>query len=91
MLLYAAPGRDPALFSDPDEFRLDRHSDETRRRMLSFGFGHHFCPGAALARIEASVALRLLLERTPNLRLRATPERIIPFNLWGRSSLQVSI
>jgi cytochrome P450 len=90
MVLFAAVNRDPEIFDRPDEFRLDRDPDETRRRVMTFGFGHHYCPGAALARVEARIALRLLLERAPNLRLVGEPERIVPFNLWGRSTLPVA-
>ena len=90
MLLYAAANRDPEIFDAPDEFRLERDPDETRRRVLTFGFGHHYCPGAALARVEAQIALRMLLERAPDLRLVGEPERIVPFNLWGRATLPVA-
>ncbi|MCP4907156.1 MAG: cytochrome P450 [bacterium] len=90
MVLFAAPNRDPEIFEKPDEFRLDRDPDETRRRVMTFGFGHHYCPGAALARMEARIALRMLLERAPNLHLVAEPERIVPFNLWGRATLPVA-
>ncbi|MBW2496281.1 MAG: cytochrome P450 [Deltaproteobacteria bacterium] len=90
MLLYAASNRDPEIFEDPDEFRLDRDPDETRRHVLTFGFGHHYCPGAALARLEARIALRMLLERAPELRLVGEPERIVPFNLWGRATLPLA-
>ena len=58
--------------------------------MLTFGFGHHYCPGAALARLEARIALRMLLERAPDLQLVGEPERIVPFNLWGRATLPVA-
>lgn len=90
MVLFAAPNRDPEIFDAPDEFRLDRDPDETRRRVMTFGFGHHYCPGAALARVEARIALRMLLDRVPDLRLVGEPERIVPFNLWGRATLPVA-
>lgn len=90
MLLFAATNRDPEIFEAPDEFRLDRDPDETRRHVMTFGFGHHYCPGAALARIEARIALRMLLERAPNLHLTGEPTRIVPFNLWGRATLPVA-
>lgn len=90
MLLYGAANRDPRVFDDPDTFRLDRDPERTRREALTFGFGHHYCPGAALARMEARIALRLLLDRTPELRLVGQPERIVPFNLWGRATLPVA-
>lgn len=90
MLLYAAVNRDPALFEHPDEFRLDRNPEETQRRLMTFGFGHHYCPGAALARLEARTSLRLLIERAPGLRLNGKPTRIVPFNLWGRGTLPIA-
>ena len=90
MLLYAAVNRDPDVFDDPDEFRLDRDPEETQRRVMTFGFGHHYCPGAALARLEARTSLRLLIERAPRLRLAGEPTRIVPFNLWGRATLPLA-
>jgi len=90
MLLYAAVNHDPDVFDDPDEFRLDRDPEETQRRVMTFGFGHHYCPGAALARLEARTSLRLLIERAPRLRLAGEPTRIVPFNLWGRATLPLA-
>ncbi len=51
--------RDEARFDDPETFRLDR-SDI--RRHLAFGGGPHVCPGAHLARMEARVAVNVLLD-----------------------------
>lgn len=89
MVTYASANRDASIFTDPDSFRLDRAPEELRRH-LSFGLGHHYCPGASLSRLEARTALRLLVERFPNLRLNGAPVRIAPFNLWGRRSLPVA-
>ena len=61
LLLWGAANRDPAHFEAPGEFRLDRV--ETKGH-ISFGKGAHFCVGAALARLEAQIVLRMLLERT---------------------------
>lgn len=61
LLLWGAANRDPKQFDNPNEFRLDRPSG---RGHLSFGRGAHFCVGAALARLEAHIVLRQLLERT---------------------------
>jgi cytochrome P450 len=89
MVCFGSANHDGAVFSDPEHYRLDRSLDETKRH-LSFGFGAHYCPGAALARLEGRITLRLLVEHLPGLRLTGRPERIVPFNLWGRRSLPVA-
>jgi cytochrome P450 family 144 len=61
LLLWGAANRDPAHFDTPGEFRLDRTEGKGH---ISFGKGAHFCVGAALARLEARIVLRLLLDRT---------------------------
>ncbi|MGV9796818.1 cytochrome P450 [Mycobacterium sp. NPDC003449] len=60
-LMWGAANRDPAHFTDPNQFRLDRPAGKTH---LTFGKGAHFCVGAALARLEATVVLGQLLQRT---------------------------
>lgn len=62
---WAAANRDPSVFPDPEEFRMDRG----RNRHLSFGSGVHVCPGAPLARTEVRVLIEELLRRTPDLRI----------------------
>ncbi|OBB81404.1 cytochrome [Mycobacterium colombiense] len=61
LLMWGAANRDPAHVEAPNEFRLDRTATKSH---LSFGKGVHFCVGAALARLEAHIVLRMLLERT---------------------------
>ena len=90
MLSYAAANRDPRVFTEPDRFRLDRPAEEARQH-LSFGHGIHFCLGAALARLEAEISLRVLLERRPRLALDGPGERITPFFLWGRRRLPLRL
>jgi cytochrome P450 len=67
MLLFgiASANRDPRAYPNPDRFEFER----PRQRLLTFGFGSHYCPGSHLARAQIAVALRVLLERLPNLRL----------------------
>jgi cytochrome P450 len=66
MLIIAAMNRDPRRFEAPDEMRLER---ENLRDHVAFGRGVHSCAGAPLARAEANVALRRVLERTSEIRL----------------------
>ena len=61
LLLWGAANRDPAQFDAPHEFRLDRPGGKGH---ITFGKGAHFCVGAALARFEAQIVLRAVLERT---------------------------
>ena len=61
LLMWGAANRDPAHFEAPNEFRLDRSGGKGH---VTFGKGVHFCVGAALARLEARIVLRKLMERT---------------------------
>ena len=45
-------------------------------RHLAFGQGAHYCLGAPLARLEAQIAMPMLLERFPNLRLARPAEQL---------------
>jgi cytochrome P450 len=60
----ASANRDETRFGDPHTFRLDRPDP---RSHLGFGGGPHICPGAMLARLEARVAVSVLLERVSSL------------------------
>jgi cytochrome P450 len=63
LVVVAAANRDPAVFEEPDRFRPDRTSPAP----LSFGYGAHYCLGAALAQLELSIALPEILARRPAL------------------------
>lgn len=60
LLWLGSANRDETIFAEPDVFDIGR----TDNPLLSFGFGPHYCIGANLARLEAHVAIRVLLERT---------------------------
>lgn len=64
IVAIGAANRDPAVFADPDTFRLDRDGAPPH---LSFGYGRHRCLGAALARLELSIAIDRLMTRRPTL------------------------
>lgn len=61
LLLWGSANRDSSHFDDPDEFRLDRVGSKGH---ISFGKGPHFCVGAALARLEATIVIGSLLKNT---------------------------
>jgi hypothetical protein len=65
-LWLAASGRDASVFSAPETFN-HRRSDTSKS--LAFGLGIHYCPGAALGKLEARLALEALTGRFPRLRL----------------------
>lgn len=79
MVCFAACNRDPAQFDEPDRF------DVTRRPTghLAFGHGIHYCIGAALARLEARVAIGSLLDRFREWRLAVDPKAL----RWRKSRL----
>ncbi|HEV7732649.1 MAG TPA: cytochrome P450 [Candidatus Binatia bacterium] len=61
LLLTGSAGRDERQYDDPDRFDVERRFD----RHISFGYGAHFCLGAALARLEGRIALEETLARFP--------------------------
>ncbi|MGZ3100339.1 cytochrome P450 family protein [Streptomyces sp. H72] len=69
LVSLAAASRDPGHFPDPDRFDIGRRT----AGHLGFGHGLHHCLGAPLARVEAAVAVRLLLRRHPSLALATDP------------------
>jgi cytochrome P450 len=90
LICIAAAQRDPARFREPDRFDLERGD----RELLVFGGGRHFCLGAALARMEAEVALGALLDAAPELSLASpvewrkdNPTIRAPRELWVQRAL----
>ncbi|MFJ3669627.1 cytochrome P450 [Streptomyces sp. NPDC090106] len=87
LLVCGAANRDPAVFPDPDVLDFERPGG----RHVAFGYGPHFCLGAALARLEGVVVLEALLTRLPGWSLDGPePSRLRSLNFRGLESLKVS-
>ena len=78
-LVILTANRDPAAFDRPEVVDLGRDPNNH----LGFGWGLHHCLGAPLARLEATIVLRRLYERLPDLEL-LDPERSWSGNALGR-------
>ncbi|WP_078428061.1 cytochrome P450 [Alkalihalobacterium alkalinitrilicum] len=65
LLMQIAANRDPEVFDNEDELDITRKPNHH----LGFGKGIHYCLGAPLARLEASVAINQVLKRFPTIRL----------------------
>jgi len=86
----ASANRDETHFADPQEFRLDRPDP---RGHLGFGGGPHVCPGATLARLEARIAVEVLLDRIDAIALDPgyTFEKVPVFWAFGPRTLPVTL
>ena len=78
VLALQSANRDQEAFPDPDRLDLTRGADGTRgaRGHVAFGHGIHWCPGHSLARAELEIALTVLFQRLPGLRLAVPFDRI---------------
>lgn len=86
LMLYASANRDEDVFGpDAEAFRPSRDA----RDHVAFGFGEHFCLGAALARLEARIAFEELLARFPSVELAAPVVRLRSINIRGIVRLPV--
>jgi cytochrome P450 len=69
--VLGSANRDENRFASPE--RLDIHREVQH---LAFGKGIHYCLGAPLARLEGEVAIRVLIQRFPNLELAIDPAEL---------------
>lgn len=85
-LLLGAANRDPGVWEEAGRF------DPTRpiKPHASFGAGLHFCVGAPLARLELQIALPILFNRLPGLRLAAPPRYKDVYHFHGLDRLLVN-
>ncbi len=84
-LLLGAANRDPAIWTHPDRFDPSRPIASNS----SFGGGLHFCVGAPLARLEMQIALPILFQRCPLLRLAERPIYANSYHFHGLTQLIV--
>jgi cytochrome P450 len=86
--LFASANRDPDVFDEPDDVRLDRFGPGSRSH-LAFGWGVHHCIGAALARREGQLALQWMVDRFDAVE-RIGPVAVNePFILRGLTTLPI--
>ena len=89
-LLGASANRDPDAWTAPDTFDINR--DRTEAQNLGFGYGIHSCLGAALARMEALIALDKLLDLMPRYDVQwESCRRVSMQNVAGYSHVPVRI
>lgn len=75
---YSAAGRDPSVHGpDADRFDVTRPARTSAARHLSLGHGPHYCLGAPLARMEATIALEQLFRRFPELDVTVPDEKLV--------------
>jgi cytochrome P450 len=86
-LLLGAANRDPGHWQSPDHFDPARPA----RPNAAFGAGLHFCVGAPLARLELQIALAVLFERCPGLRLSGRPRFGDTYHFHGLQRLMVRL
>ena len=86
-LAMGSANRDDAAFERAETFDVLRTGSA---KHLSFGFGAHYCVGAALGRVEAEIAVRALFDTAPTLaRVGEVPERLQNFTIRGFEGYEV--
>jgi cytochrome P450 len=88
LLLIGSANRDPRAFPDPDRYDLDRDTSA----LISFGAGRHYCLGANLARLEATIALREFAARVTGYDVdEAAAERVHSISVRGFARLPIRV
>jgi cytochrome P450 len=78
MPILVTANRDPRVYTDPDHVDVTRRPAGRGDGHVGFGHGPHYCLGAALARQEGEVALRMLFERYPDIRFAGDEPHWVP-------------
>jgi cytochrome P450 len=85
-LFVGSANRDAEKYPDPERLDINRHPSRT----LGFGYGIHYCLGAALARMESQVAFETMLRRLPDIHLVDGPPMYRP-NYFLRGLLALPV
>lgn len=89
LLLMGSANRDPAVFEDADDYRIER---DDKGALTSFGGGVHFCLGAHLARLEANIALDEFVSRVKAYDVDYTGStRVHSTNVRGFANLPITV
>mmetsp|Transcript_32285 Transcript_32285/g.75407 ORF Transcript_32285/g.75407 Transcript_32285/m.75407 type:complete len:162 (-) Transcript_32285:14-499(-) len=85
-----AANMDPAVYRDPQQFRLDRHEEPPP---LTFGSGMHYCLGSSLVKLELRLAIQHLCSRCQSIELHGDFERLADVDVgnWGFRRLNVRL
>lgn len=87
LTLIAGANRDPEVYAEPGTFSIHRDAPAEH---LAFSAGIHYCLGQPLARLEATIALRMLAERMPDLALAGAVRRRDTTTIRGPLHLPVT-
>jgi len=88
MLLWSSANRDEQQFTRADATNIER---ERPRSHVAFGYGIHHCIGAALARMEAQIAIQTILQRTQHIQLSPDNDFTHVPSLFVRSLKKLTI
>src|SRR6185437_10898703 len=89
-LINGAANRDPEVWTEPERFNIDR--DRSEAQNMGFGYGIHSCLGAALARMETTIALEKLLDYMPRYEVDwANCKRVQMQNVAGWQNVPVKV
>lgn len=88
LLFLGAANMDPAVYKDPQQFRLDRHEEPPP---LTFGSGMHYCLGSSLVKLELRLALQHLCRHCQSIELNGDFQRLADVDVgnWGFRRLNV--
>jgi cytochrome P450 len=89
MCTFFSANMDPEAWDHPETFDVTRDLAKLKKHW-AFGKGIHYCMGAPLSRVEGAVALELVLDRLPNLRLSGEPSMITAPVMHGVETLPVA-